>query len=132
MPLFVHPHLCISDTRLQRNPVGLRNMWRRLLHRRDVGKTPLLIPFRQIKVLPERHPLKISNPMKPVGVLILTSIVREFMLEINSTNGSELRKPSGGTATVKCMKESPLGRNRLGVSSMLKAWSVPVTLLNMN
>lgn len=130
--MFIHPHLCISDTRLQRNPVGLRHMWRRLLHRRDVGKIPLiLIPFRHIKVLPERHPLKISNLMKPVGVLILTSIVREFMLEINSMNGSELRKPSGGTVTVKCMKESSLERNRLGVSSMLKPWSVPVTLLNM-
>lgn len=130
--MFVPPHMCTSDMRLQRNPVGLRSMWRRLLPRRDVGKIPLILtPFRQIKVVLERHPLRISNLMKPVGVLILTSIVREFMLEINFMNGSRLRKPSGGTVMVKCMKESPLERNPLGVSSMPKPWSVPVTLLNM-
>lgn len=112
--------------------MGLRNMWRRLLHRRSIGKILLVLsPFRQIKVLLEQHPIKISNLRKPIGVLTLTNIVSEFTLEINSMNGSRLRKPSGGTVMVKYMRESPLERNHLCVSSMGKPWLIPVTLLNM-
>lgn len=124
--LFIPSQKCTSDVKLQRNPVGLRNMWR------SVAKSLLILsPFRQSKVLLERHPIKISNLMKPIGVLILTGIVSKFTLEINSVNGSKLRKPSGGTVTVKYMRESPLERNHLCVSSMVKPWLILVILLNM-
>lgn len=130
--LFIHSHMCTSDVKLQRNPIGLRNLWKRFFsHRTSVGKILLtLSPFRQVKVFLERHPIRISNLMKPIAVLIPTSIASEFTLEINSMNGSKLRKPSGGTVTVKYMKESPSERNHLCVRSMVKPWLTPITLLN--
>lgn len=129
---FIHSHMCTSDVQLQRNPVGPRNLWRRpFLHRTSVGKILLTVsPLRQVRVFLERHPIRISDLMKPIAVLLPTSTVSEFTLEINSMNGSKLRKPSGGTATVKYMNDSPSARNRLCVSSMVKLWLIPITLLN--